>query len=97
MPCGRPQKKQQVIVDLRNQRQCAHTQSSSSDETSRSQAPSPNEKHDSMWSSYEDNTKLDPCQSGTEDSDEIEEASEWDELDNEEFAHQVTAMVINDD
>ena len=95
MTRGRPTKKSKNITGLCNQR---HSSDSASCTVTHSRAPSPDES-DSTWLIFQDSLKADVArfEEGADDSDEVEEQSDWGELDDEDFASHAAAMVLDDD
>ena len=92
MPCGKEQK-----------HPTGSSNSASCTERSSSQAPCPDKRekdnNEHNWLIFQDSMKADVAQfeDGADDSDEVEEKSDWEELDNEDFASHVVAMVLDDD
>ena len=107
MAAGRPTKKSKNTAGLRNQGQPSHSRSPLNSEShakaSRSWAPSPEGGQEDLdepcWPLFQDSLKTDFSQldDGEDDSDEMEEESNWEELNNEGFASHIAAMVSDDD
>lgn len=107
MAAGRPIKKRKNTAGLRNQGQPSHSRSPLNSEShakaSQSRAPSPEGGQEDLdepcWPLFQDSLKTDFSQldDGEDDSDEMEEESNWEELNNEGFASRIAAMVSDDD
>jgi len=106
MAAGHPTKKSKNTAGLRNQGQPSHSSplnSESHAKASRSQAPSPEGGQEDLdgpdWPLFQDSLKTDFSwlDDGQDDSDEMEEESDWEELNNEGFAGRIAAMVLDDD
>ncbi|KAF8514023.1 hypothetical protein JB92DRAFT_3115857 [Gautieria morchelliformis] len=99
MARGHPAKKRKNTTGL-HKGFLGSLNSASDIERSRSRAPSPDaRKEDSTQCLFQYCLKADIArfEEGADDSDEVEEQSDWGEFDDEDFGSHVAAMVLEDD